>query len=318
VPGNGRGPTARWINPHPRDFRAGLFKFQSINKALDGQAHPPSRGDLMRTLRQGIEGTAMPSFNLLSDDQLESLISYVIHLSIRGQVEMKMMKHQRLNFNDNTGTYDKWLDQDEEGITLSFSEAVKQETSKVLKERQGREERYKGWIPSQDPANAIAVAPYPYQPGDLKALKESVKRGQMLFTANPSKEFLDEYRDRLIKQEIKNPADLTEAKKKEFEKRALSITKIGCISCHVDYGRQAKFRYDLWGTLVRPNNFTLGVFRGGHRPVDMYYRIHSGINGSEMTPFGKDFQPQDIWDLVNFVSNLSYPAMRRELGINID
>ncbi|HZZ79791.1 MAG TPA: hypothetical protein VFE62_14835, partial [Gemmataceae bacterium] len=67
--GDGRGPTAKWINPHPRDFRAGLFKFQSISQ-VDSKpgapvphslgVRPPARADLLRTLRHGIEGTAMP------------------------------------------------------------------------------------------------------------------------------------------------------------------------------------------------------------------------------------------------------------------
>jgi hypothetical protein len=88
----------------------------------------------------------------------------------------------------------------------------------------------------------------------------------------------------------------------------------------VDYGRQAKFRFDEWGTLVRPNNFTQGNFRGGKRPVDIYYRIHSGIRGSGMQGFGDTFKdhPEYLWDLVNFVSNISYPAMRQQLDLKIN
>jgi len=87
VPGDGRGPTALWINPHPRDFRQGMFKFQSIDQVIQQNNRPPHREDLYRTLDQGIEGTAMPSFNLLSEVQRDNLVSYVIHLSIRGKVE---------------------------------------------------------------------------------------------------------------------------------------------------------------------------------------------------------------------------------------
>src|SRR5581483_2546602 len=28
--GDGRGPTAKWVNPHPRDYRPGVFKFLSV------------------------------------------------------------------------------------------------------------------------------------------------------------------------------------------------------------------------------------------------------------------------------------------------
>lgn len=93
-----------------------------------------------------------------------------------------------------------------------------------------------------------------------------------------------------------------------------------CVQCHVDYGRQAKFKYDEWGTLVRPNNLTLGVYRGGKRPVDIYYRVHSGIPGSEMLPFANTFKDNEryLWDVVNFVTVLPYPNMRNQLGIKID
>src|SRR5215472_19025967 len=82
-----------------------------------------------------------------------------------------------------------------------------------------------------------------------------------------------------------------------------------CVSCHKDFGRQATFRFDDWGTLVRPADLTRGVYRGGGRPVDIYYRIHSGINGSGMISQGKNLNPEQIWDVVNFVRALPYPEM---------
>ena len=39
--GDGRGPSGKWLNPHPRDYRQGLFKFQSVNQAADGTIRPP-------------------------------------------------------------------------------------------------------------------------------------------------------------------------------------------------------------------------------------------------------------------------------------
>ncbi len=201
VNGDGRGPTARWINPHPRDYRQGLFKFQSVDQT--DAPRPPRRADLHRVIKYGVEGTAMPSFGLLPDSDIELLVSYIIHLSIRGKVEY--------------------------------------------------------------------------------ALKDSVLRGQTLFLG--------------IGEEGK---------------------AANCVSCHPDYGRQAKFRFDSWGTLVRPNNLTNGLYRGGRRTIDLYYRIHSGINGSGMASFGKQLKAESLWDLVNFVQTLPYPAMRKERGINID
>ena len=58
--GDGSGPTAGpkerpWLNPRPRDYRPGKFKFTST---VDGAK--PSREDLLRTIRNGIAGTSMP------------------------------------------------------------------------------------------------------------------------------------------------------------------------------------------------------------------------------------------------------------------
>ena len=105
-----------------------------------------------------------------------------------------------------------------------------------------------------------------------------------------------------------------------LEMRDDKVASANCKNCHADYGRQAMFKFDAWGTLVRPNNFTQGLFRGGRRPADIYHRIHSGISGSGMTPFGAPgtLSSNSIWDMVEFVQALSYPSMRARLGVNID
>ena len=37
------------------------------------------------------------------------------------------------------------------------------------------------------------------------------------------------------------------------------------------------FRFDVWGTVAKPANFTDTTFKGGSRPEDMYARIRFGI-----------------------------------------
>ena len=135
----------------------------------------------------------------------------------------------------------------------------------------------------------VDVAGLPVPHGDAAKMKASILRGQQLFNG-------------------------TGRTKEESE----AAKKANCVSCHADYGRRAKFRYDSWGTLVRPNNLTQGVYRGGRRPVDIYYRIHSGINGSNMNIHGGLLSGADIWDLVHFVRVLPYPGMRKAYGIDID
>src|SRR4029077_697026 len=87
---DGRGATAPWVNPHPRDYRQGVFKFTSSSQGEGSRK--PRKYDLLRTLREGIEGTSMPSFRLLPEEDLEALASYVIHLSMRGEIEFQVIR----------------------------------------------------------------------------------------------------------------------------------------------------------------------------------------------------------------------------------
>jgi mono/diheme cytochrome c family protein len=248
VPGDGRGPTGPWINPHPRDYRQGLFKFISTDTTVNGRK--PRREDILRVLDRGIEGTSMPSFSLLPDEQKEELISYVIHLSIRGEVEKSIMQ-TILNKEDLGGS-------------------IRESTQDLAKVFLGQ------WSASN--AKVLPPGPYPYKADDKKQLEASIRHGYELFS------------------DMKGTAS--------------------CIACHVDFGRQAPFRYDDWGTLVRPANLTAGVYRGGRRPIDLYWRIRGGIRPSGMPgaelKIDKDKGKDDYWDVVNFVQALPYPQMLPE------
>jgi mono/diheme cytochrome c family protein len=83
--------------PAPRDYRSGVFKYVTafpppgLKKKGPGAAGKPRREDLVRTVRNGIEGTIMPAFPTLTDQDVEDAASYVIHLSVRGEVELASM-----------------------------------------------------------------------------------------------------------------------------------------------------------------------------------------------------------------------------------
>jgi mono/diheme cytochrome c family protein len=83
VEGGGDGSTARFLNPRPRDYRQGKFKWT----ALDNKARP-RRADLYRVIEEGIHGTAMPSSKRFSATQIEGLVDYVRLLAIRGETEI--------------------------------------------------------------------------------------------------------------------------------------------------------------------------------------------------------------------------------------
>ncbi len=70
--GDGNGPAARFLDPRPRDFTSGLFKFASVPS---GQL--PRDEDLMRTLTRGLPGSSMPSWQLLPEGERRALIAYL-------------------------------------------------------------------------------------------------------------------------------------------------------------------------------------------------------------------------------------------------
>jgi mono/diheme cytochrome c family protein len=86
VEGGGDGPTAHFLEPAPRDFRLGIFKF-TAQKDLAR----PRREDILRALDQGLNGTSMPSFQRLSIDEREGLTDYVRFLAVRGEVEKRLV-----------------------------------------------------------------------------------------------------------------------------------------------------------------------------------------------------------------------------------
>lgn len=87
VSGDGAGPTARYLNPLPRDYRDGKFKFTSTP-----YTHPPARADLVRIVENGIPGTYMPSFKLLEPQEMDAIVEYVRWLSMRGQCETALVE----------------------------------------------------------------------------------------------------------------------------------------------------------------------------------------------------------------------------------
>ncbi len=86
VTGNGRGPTAAVQVPYPRDYRMGVFKFKSTPIGTK-----PTRADLARLIGNGIEGTAMKKIPELTEEDIESLVNYVIYLSWRGELERRIV-----------------------------------------------------------------------------------------------------------------------------------------------------------------------------------------------------------------------------------
>ena len=74
IKGNGKGTTAAFLSPPPRDFTNRRFD----NVRLKNQ-HTIS--DIEKVILEGVPGTSMPSFKLLSKNQVNALAEYVSYLA---------------------------------------------------------------------------------------------------------------------------------------------------------------------------------------------------------------------------------------------
>jgi mono/diheme cytochrome c family protein len=306
--GNGLGPTAPWVNPHPRDYRPGKFKFTSSSELV--QKRKPLREDLLRVLRKGIEGTSMPAFGAVTGDQfgflpeedLERLVSYVIHLSLRGQVEMDVMT-ELLRGTELDSPLPQFASERLDVLAGYWAQARKYQIQPAAAESYAAEE-----IKNLD---ALVKSP----PAKDKVVEEVEK----IVRAKP---FTDDDLKKLLAPLV--PAPLSERDRdrliassheasvaRGFE---LFLSKGGCIKCHQDFGRKNRWLYDDWGTVVRPADLTQSVYRGGRRPIDLFWRIHSGINAANMPAADAELQAHadQVWDLVNFVKAAPFRAMLPE------
>lgn len=80
--GDGWGPAATFFNFQPRDFRLGVFKFRSTPSGS-----LPTDGDLLRTLTNGVRGTAMPTWHELPFKERLAVIHYIKTFSDRWKQE---------------------------------------------------------------------------------------------------------------------------------------------------------------------------------------------------------------------------------------
>lgn len=89
----------------------------------------------------------------------------------------------------------------------------------------------------------------------------------------------------------------------------------GCSKCHGEDGRgQTKDNIgkDAWGFATKAADLTAGLLHGGKRPIDVYRRIVSGINGTPMPGFRSvlEQEPDTIWNLTAYVLHVT--NLRRE------
>src|SRR5207248_5344275 len=136
----------------PRDYRLGRFKYTSSNQE-EGK-RKPRREDLVRTMREGIEGSSMPSFRLLPDNDLEALASYVALLSLRGRTEFEVIR---------AALSAEGLDQTVDATAVEF---LNLEANR--------------WVEAQAPKSLIQPGPHPNLTSEQE-MRDSIERGYGLF-----------------------------------------------------------------------------------------------------------------------------------------
>lgn len=301
VSGDGNGPTARFLNPRPRDFRSGVLKFTSTNTGLK-----PSRGDIKRTLEQGIPGTYMPSFVLLGEDKLSAIIEYVRWLGTRGEYEIRLVNELAA-----LGANKKDVDQQvadgkssgatRDSVMEALRKSIKDELTTMVDTASG--DLAEAWTAGDAPESVVSP---------------QVKRAaaDAMATVPVPMEARRQYKDKEQLTSIENGREL------------FLSDKTKCFDCHGPAGRgngrgtedywpipnttpERKYPdpglHDMWGHSQKPRNLASGQYRGGRRPVDIFRRIRAGIKGTQMPAFGTTvLKDEEIWDLVNYVLSVPF------------
>ena len=83
VRGDGKGSAAIFLEPKPRDFTRGIFKFHST----PGQNALPTDSDLFATISHGLWGTAMPPWYSLPQHERLAVIQFIKTFSDRWEHE---------------------------------------------------------------------------------------------------------------------------------------------------------------------------------------------------------------------------------------
>lgn len=266
--GDGRGVTAPFLFPPPRDFRRGIFKFTST-----GAGAKPTREDLRRTIRRGLDLTSMPAYeSLLTPAEIEQVIDYVQFLSLRGEFEYRLVQECKdVTEDDPEALPDDIVEEDLQFLASTWTDADQR----------------------------VVVPEGPRTPSS----PESVARGKELFLGKTKEQLQCAacHGERAagdgatwIDVETFNrfvfSLDTSRARFKKLEEVATSKNK--------KWG-------DDWGDPVRPANLSKGFYKGGDRPIDLFWRIRNGI-GQEVMPAHSNLTVAQIWDLVNFVLALPH------------
>ena len=281
ITGDGAGPAALLLNPYPRDFRLGKFKFKSTP-----MRQKPTDEDLRETLIHGIPGTAMPSFALLDEEEINALVDYVKYLSIRGELERYLIA----SASELPG--DSFIDAPS---IDSIDQLSPEATRELIDPWIG--DQFQGyvldrWANAQDAISTVPPAPAELVPShpDHRSL---VAAGEKLFRGRGTC-YQCHGNDGAGGGETLNYDDWTND----------WLKSPGVNPDEKDTYRHFRQAGALRPRLARPRNLALGVYRGGGSDEELYRRIDLGIEGTPM-PAATALNEQEKWALVAYVRSLA-------------
>jgi mono/diheme cytochrome c family protein len=311
VSGAGDGPTAPFLYPIPRDYRKGIFKFTSTASGAK-----PDRSDLRRTITNGLHGTSMPAFDaLLNESEIEQVIDYVIFLSMRGEVELALIEEGSIS--------------DEKDPNALSDEVVKEVADGIFRKWKMAQTQVLNPPSDRTPSSRASIL----RGRDLFLGRTSEKlecagcHGPLGFGNGPSFVNQDVFNEVVFGG---NPSERQARllaygeRAAELEKEQKSAADRGDHKLADRLGREVETlkkikplwdqKPDDWGNPLRPANLNRGVYKGGRRPLDIFWRIAKGINGAQMPAhYPSPLNDAKVWDLVNFVLALPYdPALLRD------
>ncbi len=292
--GDGFGPASLAMNPYPRDFRHGVFKWKSTSRF-----EKPIRADIRRTIQKGAAGTAMPEFSVLADDDVRALVDYVIYLSIRGEVERKLMA-----LSTELG-YDTTPPEDALRITAG-TQLGKEGTEGVSESRQVLTDVVNQWTKAS--SQVVDAPEFRAKPDPM-----SVERGRAIFHGPIA--------NCVGCHGLNGSGDAVTLDYDDWTKEY--STRIGLTPTD----RSAMKPFRKAGAPkprpIIPRDLQSGVFRGGGDAETLYRRITQGIAGTPMpavelvqTENGKGLTSDQVVDLVYYVQSLehSLEPSQREAG----
>ncbi len=339
VQGGGDGPTADFLYPRPRDYRLGIFKFTSTAPTNA----KPTRSDLLKTIKYGLHGTSMPAFEaLMTGPEIEQVVDYVVFLSMRGEVEKNLIDEAKVADKDDPSALPAdTIKEIADGILNTWKVAEGQVVGpKARRTPPTRESVLRGrdiFLAINTTGQKVACTDCHGAQGigNGTSFIEKPIFDKIVFGTFGTAKITDDVLNRAIEARYKEVQDEQAAQRKAerlaenpdaedehghesgapsesfeaFKTRMLTAWKPGSL--------------DDWGNPLRPANLNLGVYKGGRRPIDLYWRINKGINGAKMPSHASLLPDEQTWDVVNFVLALPYDpgllrdaeALRKKAGV---